>query len=191
VNKRWISNIGRALALISAKIVRHKKAFVLGFVFTFMFFPPITHAVVAPNSDTKSKPEAVIVRNEGENYYLRAVNDLRYKNNLAPLTLDIRLNESASAKAIDMINNQYFSHWAPNGKSFSDFIWHDSPRAITVGENLAKCFKSREDAFAALVNSPTHYAIMVGNFTNFGVAEKYDSHTNCTQTVMHFSYYVR
>ena len=65
------------------------------------------------------------------------------------------------------------------------------PRADRVGENLARCFDSRQEAFDALVASPTHYAIMTGQFTNFGVSEVEDSASGCTYTTMHFAQYAQ
>jgi uncharacterized protein YkwD len=86
-----------------------------------------------------------------------------------------------------MAAKHYWAHEDPDGTQFSDYIWKMVPPAQLVGENLARCYQSRDDAFAALVASPTHYAIMVGNFNYMGVSEAVDSQNGCTITAMHFA----
>lgn len=188
--KNLLTTFGLPFDWAGKKVVKYRRPLSLGFVTAMMFFPPVAHAAIAPKisaQNLQQKPS--IVRSDSENFYLAAVNQLRFENNLPQLTIDSRLSSSATDKAYDMTKSNYFGHWAPNGKSFSDFIWHNSPQANSVGENLARCFKNRQDAFTALVASPTHFAIMVGQYTNFGVAEVYDADAGCTNTVMHFSTY--
>lgn len=138
---------------------------------------------------TSASAPGIVVRSDTETFYLAKVNQLRAEKGLAPLLIDSRLSLSASQKTNDMITQHYWNHYAPDGTAFSDYIWRDSPKAERVGENLAKCFTTQQAAFEALVASPTHYAIMVGQFTNFGVFEETDPTSGCVYTTMHFSYY--
>lgn len=120
-------------------------------------------------------------------FYLEKVNALRAQNGLAPVRLLIELNESSNDKASVMAANHYWGHYDPDGKAFSDYIWKRVPPATLVGENLARCYPTRNQAYAALDASPTHHEIMVGNFNFMGVSEAYDSSLGCTITVMHFA----
>jgi uncharacterized protein YkwD len=138
---------------------------------------------------SKASAPGIVVRSDSESFYLAKINQLRTDKGLASLVIDSRLSLSASQKTNDMISQHYWDHYAPNGTAFSDYIWRDSPKASRVGENLAKCFDTEQAAFDALVASPTHYAIMVGMFTNFGVYEASDPASGCIYTTMHFSYY--
>ncbi|MEI6237363.1 MAG: CAP domain-containing protein [Candidatus Saccharibacteria bacterium] len=176
---------------------------VAGFIFKFRLLisavlfcgiilsPQLSLLAQAPRNGTvnQSVNSTTVTRTSAENYYLKAINDLRISKELPVLVIDSRLSSSANQKGIDMSNSNYWGHYAPMGKSFADFIWQVSPNAETVGENLAKCYSSQQSAFEALIASPTHYAIMVGNFTNFGVSEVVDKNSGCINTIMHFAQY--
>ena len=111
--------------------------------------PQLSSLAQAPSSNTvKAVNSSIgITHNETETYYLNAVNQLRSQKGLKPLIIDSRLSNSANIKAIDMENNKYWGHYAPAGNSFADFIWAGSPQAESVGENLAKCYTSKKEAF--------------------------------------------
>lgn len=139
---------------------------------------------------SKASAPGIIAHSSAETFYLAKVNQLRASRGLAPLVIDSRLTASAAKKGNDMVAQKYWGHFAPNGgASYADYIWQNSPGAYRVGENLARCFTTQQAAFDALVASPTHYAIMTGQFTNFGVAEVTDTVSGCTYTTMHFSQY--
>lgn len=152
--------------------------------------PTKVPTLTQPVKTVNSKVPAATVTTSAESYYLQAVNNLRASKSLAALKLDNRLSTSAAKKTNDMIAQNYWGHYAPNsGPSFSDYIWAQSPNATKVGENLARCYPTRDAAFDALVKSPTHYAIMVGEFTNFGISEATNPSNNCVYATMHFSLY--
>jgi uncharacterized protein YkwD len=152
------------------------------FIFDYKYSPIANAANFDIESGNSSQSDDV--------YFLQSVNNLRLQNNLAPLKSDKRLIVSAKQKTDDMIANKYWAHYSPtSGPSFSDFIWNLSPDAKRVGENLARCYDDRKSAFDALVKSPTHYAIMVGDFTNFGVFQELEPVSGCNYVTMHFSLY--
>lgn len=155
--------------------------------------PPLTLLAKSPvaSASLSQNDTTIVSRSEAESYYINALNTLRAERGLAPMVIDTRLSESAHNKGIAMVQERYWDHYSPSGKAFSDYIWQLSPRAQHIGENLARCYESRPEAFNALIASPTHYAIMVGAFTNFGVAEVYDTASGCTYTTMHFASYNR
>jgi uncharacterized protein YkwD len=143
------------------------------------------YSVSAPAAASKNTP--AVTTSSVDAFYAVKVNELRAKNGLPPVRLLIELNESSANKANNMAANHYWGHNDPDGTQFSDYIWKKVPPAQIVGENLARCYMSRDAAFAALVASPTHYAIMVGNFNYMGVSEAYDTQQGCTITAMHFA----
>lgn len=160
------------------------------FAVALFLSPPLSPLAQSPlASAAQPNNTPIITRSDAEVYYLNAVNSLRASRGLTPLVVDARLTSSASQKGNDMVLQKYWAHFAPNGTSFSDYIWRTSPDAQRVGENLARCFDSRQDAFDALVASPSHYAIMTGQFTNFGVSEVEDAASGCTYVTMHFADY--
>jgi uncharacterized protein YkwD len=141
---------------------------------------PSTNVTQASNT----KSNAI---NPADIYYIQQMNQLRSTIGKGPLEYSSLLEKSASLKARDMVSNNYWGHYSPNGESFSDFIWRQSPDSQKVGENLARCFVTRESAFKALVASPTHYDIMVGDFTNVGVSELTNVNDGCVYAVFHFA----
>ena len=118
--------------------------------------------------------------------FVRFTNELRKSKNLPTLEQSEQLEQSAIAKLEDMQQQQYWGHYTPNGQSFSRFIWQYDVDAQLVGENLARCFDSHEAAFNALVQSPTHYKVLTGDFSNIGVASQKTS-SGCESIVMHVS----
>lgn len=184
---QWFCN---AFSMFWAFILSQR--LVLATVVSLVIFmsPPFTSLVQSPVANAaKTTTNSIITRSDAETVYLRAVNQLRLAHGRAPLVIDSRLTTSAWQKSNDMVLQNYWGHYAPNGTSFSDYIWRSSPKAEEVGENLARCFDNRQDAFDALVASPTHYAIMMGTYTNFGVAEVQDPKSGCLYTTMHFAMY--
>lgn len=114
-------------------------------------------------------------------------NALRRKYSLNELKPSGELEASAYLKLDDMASGKYWGHYGPNKTSFSKFIWQELPSSYKVGENLARCFDNHEDAFKALVNSPTHFAVLTTtDFNQVGIASKVQEN-GCESIVMHFS----
>jgi uncharacterized protein YkwD len=175
---------------VARAINKYRLLFSLALFAAIIISPQLSLLAQAPRTNNShalysAKPS----RTDTENFYLNAINELRASKELKPLIIDSKLSFSANQKGLDMSAENYWGHYAPSGKSFADYIWQYSPKAKTVGENLAKCYSSRQDAFEALKASPTHYALMIGNFTNFGISEVIDNNNGCINTVMHFSLY--
>lgn len=177
---------------ITISLIRRSRYYIaLGIVIGLVVSPVFTGLASSPlASASENNSNSISVLTDAESYYFQAVNNLRASKNLPAYTYDKRLSLSADKKTNDMIDQDYWAHYAPNsGPAFSDYIWAQSPTALRVGENLARCYETREAAFDALVHSPTHYAIMVGDFTNFGVYEKTNPKNGCVYATMHFSLY--
>ncbi len=73
-----------------------------------------------------------------------------------PLTLNPKLNYAAQMKANDMVKNDYFSHWSPQGKSPWHWIKLAGYDYQYVGENLAIGFFDATEVHNAWINSTTH-----------------------------------
>ncbi|MBU4347684.1 CAP domain-containing protein, partial [Patescibacteria group bacterium] len=102
---------------------------------------------------------------------LELINQERTANNLSPLSTDPALNNSALAKARDMLNNNYFAHKSPGGKMPWDWINRGEYGYLFVGENLAMNFTSARSAHAALMLSESHKKnILNDKYADIGLA---------------------
>lgn len=96
----------------------------------------------------------------------------RVKAGLPSLSRSKRLLAMAEAKALDMIEKQYFAHVAPDGVDIALLAKKYGYEFLNVGENLARGdFQSSGGVVSGWMNSPGHRAnIMNGEFTEIGVA---------------------
>lgn len=101
---------------------------------------------------------------------------------IPPLSVSETLNEAATKKAQDMLQNAYFAHTSPFG--VTPWSWfRDVGYAYEVaGENLAVHFSSAEDVHAGWLASPSHKKnILDPRFTEIGIGiargefESYDT----------------
>ncbi len=83
-------------------------------------------------------------------------NEQRQKNNLPPLTINPTLSVAAQKKAENMFQENYWSHYSPDGKTPWDFILGAGYKYEYAGENLAKNFLFSNGVVDAWMNSTTH-----------------------------------
>ncbi|HEX7543047.1 MAG TPA: CAP domain-containing protein, partial [Patescibacteria group bacterium] len=83
-------------------------------------------------------------------------NQERQKNNLPPLVLNSALSLAAQKKAENMFQENYWSHYSPDGKTPWDFILGAGYKYEYAGENLAKNFLFSNGVIDAWMNSTTH-----------------------------------
>ena len=103
---------------------------------------------------------------------LELVNDLRVENNLDGLDWNENLANAAQDKVDDIIAKRYFQHTSPDGVKAWDFILKNDYSYIYAGENLAIDYSSVDDAFAAWVDSPSHYKNLVSDkYQEYGFAQ--------------------
>lgn len=96
------------------------------------------------------------------------VNAERTKAGLAPLTLDIQLNNAAQIRA----EEQYtlFSHTRPNGSAYRTVLDENGISYMGCGENVAYGFRSPQAVMEGWMNSEGHKAnILHEKFTNIGI----------------------
>ncbi|MCX6729978.1 MAG: CAP domain-containing protein [Candidatus Portnoybacteria bacterium] len=102
---------------------------------------------------------------------IEMTNQARIEQGLEPLTVSSKLSEAAEKKAMDMINQNYFSHTSPDGLSPWYWVSNAGYKYSTAGENLAKDFSESEYVHQAWMNSPSHKAnILNKNYQDIGVA---------------------
>ena len=98
-------------------------------------------------------------------------NQKRKENGLPPLKLNKKLSEAAKAKALDMFAKNYWSHYAPDGKTPWEFILSAGYEYEYAGENLAKNFMFSKDVVEAWMRSKTHREnILKKEYTDIGLA---------------------
>ncbi len=176
---------GRHL-LSFARTIEKMRLVIAGLLVMFVFSGVSTNAL-SPSSNGQAQASPSLIPSAADIFYIDQINILRASLGEAPLSFMPELEVSASLKAKSMMAENYWAHYSPSGESFADFIWRQTPDSQRVGENLARCFATRDSAYEALVKSPTHYQIMIGDFTSMGVSELVNSNDGCTYTVLHFA----
>lgn len=82
-----------------------------------------------------------------------------------------QLNQAALLKAQDILNNNYFSHWSPQGKSPWYWFKKANYKYQAAGENLGIGFLDSSEVHQAWENSPTHKANLLNpNYQEIGIA---------------------
>lgn len=106
----------------------------------------------------------------GAGEIIALTNAKRAENNLSPLSVNEALAQAASAKAADMLANDYWAHNSPSGKTPWSFITAAGYRYVFAGENLARDFNDAVSAVNAWMNSPSHRSnLLDSNFKEIGV----------------------
>lgn len=95
----------------------------------------------------------------------------RAKIALPALKTDDRLTQAAYLKAQDMLDQQYWAHQAPDGKTPWYWFGLTGYNYAYAGENLAKNFATAEATTVAWMGSPEHRAnILDEQYTSVGFA---------------------
>ncbi len=98
-------------------------------------------------------------------------NQLRNSLGFPKLAESPTLDAAASQKLQDMIDNQYFAHFSPNGISPWHWIEVNKYDYAYAGENLAIGFLSAPDTVSAWAQSLTHRANLLNpSYKEIGVA---------------------
>ena len=79
------------------------------------------------------------------------------------------LANKAEERAKDIFETKLFSHEDRNGKIPYKTIINMCIEYAHAGENLSTDFQHPEEAHYALMNSPTHKANIIGDYTDMGV----------------------
>ena len=104
---------------------------------------------------------------------INLVNKARTAVNLAVLKKNDFLQKAAEEKAQDMIDNNYFAHISPQGKSPWDWINKNKYDYKYAGENLAIDFTNAKEQQQAWMDSESHRKnILNSDYEDTGVAVK-------------------
>lgn len=104
-----------------------------------------------------------------EENILRLINTERSKRGIKELRIDAALSGAAHLKSRDMINRNYFEHYA-YGLAPWDFMTNAGYSYQIGGENLAMNFMTGEGTMKALMNSPSHRDnILNPDFEDLGI----------------------
>lgn len=95
-------------------------------------------------------------------------NDARARAGKNSLSYSYELEKVSMAKSKDMCKRNYFAH-DYNGDKWTRFIKQSGINYSRAGENLAKGYQTSSEAVQALINSPTHYENILGDYTHIGV----------------------
>jgi len=100
---------------------------------------------------------------------LNLLNQERTKRGIPKLVLDNDLNNAATQKTKDMVNRDYFEHFA-FGSTPWDFVKNSGYEYLYAGENLAMDFYTAEGMVNAWMNSPAHRDnILNPDFRDIGI----------------------
>lgn len=107
------------------------------------------------------------------NEVLAITNDYRAQNGLAPLQLDTTLIYAAMHRSAEMAHldngSSQVSHTRPNGLSFSSIRNVYGISCSIMGENILDIYDTPMSAMNAWIESPTHRANILGDFTKIGI----------------------
>lgn len=110
------------------------------------------------------------------------INSERTYYGLEPLTINQNLDSAAASKTTDMINRDYFEHYA-FGLTPWDFMRKANYNYLYAGENLAMNFQTSEGMVNAWMNSPLHRAnILNPDYNEMGIGIVKGAYTENNQT---------
>lgn len=105
-----------------------------------------------------------------EQEVIRLVNEIRTKNGLKPLTYHWELARVARYKSQDMKDNRYFAHNSPVYGSPGQMVKSFGISYRTVGENIARGYRTPQQVVDGWMNSSGHRAnILNAGYTHIGV----------------------
>ena len=137
---------------------------------------PVSTVATLPEVHQATVVESLPAKAQG---LLASMNAARVAEGLSPLEVDETLVAVALSRAQDLVKNDYFAHYGPDGGSaFSELAARGVSYAL-AGENLARNnyleSKTVAAAFEGLMASPGHRAnILEPRFTKVGVVAVLD-----------------
>jgi len=133
----------------------------------------------------RCKKDEVVPPQQDYHLVLEKINSLRqsgcncgtdYMPSVAPLSLNIQLENAAMAHAKDMDLRNYFDHVSPEGTNPEERAIRAGYKGIIKGENLGKGYLHSDEVINAWKNSVSHCKAMMdanSNETGIGFSENY------------------
>jgi len=146
----------------------------------------VDNSIIKSSASSVSAKLSLVFENEENNFddeFLQKIFDLtnkeRQDHNLKPLKINSLLNKAAQLKAEDMVKNNYFDHYSPQGISPWHWIEKAGYHYATAGENLAVDYQTPEAVVKAWLLSASHRAnILNEKYTEIGLAKIYGPYKN-------------
>jgi uncharacterized protein YkwD len=115
--------------------------------------------------NNKQQPQSEVITEK----IVNLVNQERVDAGLKPLAKDNYLVATATLKAQDMLDNDYYDHTF-NGKELYREILRIRPDCKTAGENLARTNQTLETVVDEWMKSETHKKNLLGDYDITGVS---------------------
>jgi uncharacterized protein YkwD len=151
-----------------------------GFLFSFFLFISCTKGDLSNDNSIVAEDPSAAPASVNKTVMLQLVNDIRKKGcqcgdtyyNPAPaLSWNNQLEVAAYEHSLDMYQNNYFNHTAPDGSNGGVRIEQAGYNWMTFGENIAMGYKSEKEVVDGWLQSPSHCKnIMNRSFKEMGVA---------------------
>lgn len=156
-------------------------AFLLGWAASYVLLLA-PEPIIEPST---SSVQGVQSQVNDQHAYLFIINQERADRGLGELRINDKLNISAQLKANDMQKFDYWAHDNPNGTEPWHFFELAGYEYEVAGEVLAKNYDTPAKTIAAWIASPTHYDVLMGDYTEIGLGQV--SYGDTTVTVGHFA----
>ena len=131
------------------------------------------YITISESTNTISTNSVDEVLSEDENRILNLINNKRKEKNLQPLQIDDDIQNLARLKAIDLVENNCFTHYSPTYGSPFDMLRNNSIKYKTASENIAGN-SNIEKAVESWINSESHRKNILSNdfnYTGIGIAD--------------------
>lgn len=163
----------------------HLRRFGLFSVLLVALFLVQNDAGALPSSLTKAKVLSYATE-MSRDALLSGTNAARSAQGFGAFTLNTLLNSSAQAKAQDLVSKDYWAHVSPDGTQPWYFFSQAGYSYTRAGENLAYGFSTSQGTVDGWMNSPSHRANILGDYTEvgFGIVNAPDYQSSGQQTIV-------
>ena len=135
----------------------HKKAHLISWEGLIIYILLFILLQVGFSIISYSKPGVLgITGNIDQKRLIELTNAERQKMGLSQVSENAALDKAAELKAKNMLQENYWAHFAPSGKTPWDFMLGSGYKFTFAGENLAKNFYKSDDVVVAWMASPAH-----------------------------------
>lgn len=150
----------------------HKKAHLLSWEGLVIYILIFILLQVSFSIISYSKPGVLgITASIDQKAIIELTNQERQKMGLSKVSENTALSKAAELKARNMLQENYWAHFAPSGKTPWDFILSSGYKFTYAGENLAKNFYNSNEVVKAWMASPTHRDNLLNSkYQDIGIA---------------------
>lgn len=152
--------------------------------------PPESRTVVISTDNlTKASNQIVVAPSDVE----EATNSVRVANGLPPLLVVESIRQSACSKADDMMDRNYWGHFAPDGSGGVEDTMHAAGIVdVPVGENNTFITKGPTDPVKNFWNSPGHRENMLSpDWTHFAMCKRTGEYQGNPNAELHVQQFAR